>query len=205
MRPICQWPGGHIETCFLCIEYAILPSLSRYKSILRCIIDFGIFPDMTSLFGLSKERPYLVLDPNLIWTCFSVIHCKLVVYNCKLVVYNCKVLNFSFTTVILITLLDTVEVTPFFQFFLCKAVVYSCKTVANTPKVCWNKMATYPFSSSMTILTCQKNYISTQFKLLNYIYHVNCIKIFTWLNYTFHSVYSYTSPSTKQNLPNHLF
>ena len=30
--------------------------------------------------------------------------------------------------------------------------------------------ATYPFSSSTTILTCQKNYISTQFKLLNYIF-----------------------------------
>ena len=30
-------------------------------------------------------------------------------------------------------------------------------------------------------------------------------KIFTWLNYTFHSIYSNTSPSTKHNLPNNLF
>ena len=30
--------------------------------------------------------------------------------------------------------------------------------------------------SSTTILTCQKKYISTRFKLFNYIYHFNCIK-----------------------------
>ena len=65
--------------------------------------------------------------------------------------------------------------------------------------------ATYPFLSSMTISTCQKNYVLTWFKLLKYIYHFDCIKIFTWLNYTFHSIYSNTSPSTKHNLPNHLF
>ena len=57
----------------------------------------------------------------------------------------------------------------------------------------------------MTILPCQKNYVSTWFKLLNYIYYFNCIKIFTWLNYIFYSIYSNTSPSTKHNLPNHLF
>ena len=65
--------------------------------------------------------------------------------------------------------------------------------------------ATYPFSSSMTISTCQKNYISTRFRLLNYIYHFNCIKIFTWLNYTFQSIYSNTNPSSEHNLPNNLF
>ena len=48
----------------------------------------------------------------------AVYKCKAVVHTCKLVVYSCKVLNFRFTTVILITLLDTVEVTPFFQFFV---------------------------------------------------------------------------------------
>ena len=53
--------------------------------------------------------------------------CKLVVYKCKLAVYTCKVLNSRFTTVLVITLLDTVEVTPFFQIFFCKAVVYRCK------------------------------------------------------------------------------
>ena len=37
--------------------------------------------------------------------------------SCKLAVYTCKVLNSRFTTVLLVTLLDTVEVTPFFQFF----------------------------------------------------------------------------------------
>ena len=63
---------------------------------------------------------------------------------------------------------------------------------------------TYPFSSSTTILPCQKYYVSTWFKLLSYIYHFNCIKIFTWLNYTFHSIYSNTNPSSEHNLPNNL-
>ena len=55
------------------------------------------------------------------------------VYKCKVAdyseaaVYTCKVLNSRFTTVLLIALLDTVEVTPFFQIFFCKAVVYRCK------------------------------------------------------------------------------
>ena len=40
---------------------------------------------------------------------------KAAVYKCKPAVYTCKVLNSRFTTVLLITLLDTVEVTPFFQ------------------------------------------------------------------------------------------
>ena len=43
--------------------------------------------------------------------------CKVAVYKCKWAVYTCKVLNSRFTTVLLITLLDTVEVTPFFQIF----------------------------------------------------------------------------------------
>ena len=92
----------------------------------RLVVLIDVF-HLGFLFGLSKERLYLVLDPNLIWTCLSVIRCNLAVYNCKLavytcklVVYTCKVLNFRFTTVILITLLDTVEVTPFFQFFCVK-------------------------------------------------------------------------------------
>ena len=53
---------------------------------------------------------------------------QVAVYKCKLVVYTCKILNSRFTTV-LITLLDTVEVTPFFQIYFCKAVVYMCKPV----------------------------------------------------------------------------
>ena len=47
----------------------------------------------------------------------AVYKCKVVVYKCKLAVYTSKVLNSRFTTVLLISLLDTVEVTPFFQFF----------------------------------------------------------------------------------------
>ena len=73
----------------------------------------------------------------------AVYKCKPAVYKCKPVVNTCKVLNSRFTTVVLISLLDTVEVTPFFQIFLCKAVVYMCipvvyrcKPVAYTPKVC---------------------------------------------------------------------
>ena len=46
--------------------------------------------------------------------------CKLAVYKCKPVVYTCKVLNSRFTTVLVITLLDTVEVTSFFQIFFVK-------------------------------------------------------------------------------------
>ena len=30
-------------------------------------------------------------------------------------------------------------------------------------------------------------------------------KIFTWLNYIFHSIYSNTNPSSERNLPNNLF
>ena len=55
--------------------------------------------------------------------------CKPPLYKCKLAVYTCEVLNSRFTTVLLITLLDTVEVTSSFQFFFGKAVVYMCKPV----------------------------------------------------------------------------
>ena len=72
----------------------------------------------------------------------AVYKCKLVVYKCKVavykskpVVYTCKVLNSRFTTVLLITLLDTVEVTSFFQIFFCKAVVYMCKPVVDRCKL----------------------------------------------------------------------
>ena len=41
--------------------------------------------------------------------------CNLLDYMCNLVDYTCKLLNFRFTTPILITVLDTVEVTPFFS------------------------------------------------------------------------------------------
>ena len=40
---------------------------------------------------------------------------NLVDYTCNPVDYTCKVLNFRFTAPILITVLDTVEVTPFFS------------------------------------------------------------------------------------------
>ena len=50
----------------------------------------------------------------------AVYKCKVVVYKCKLAVYTCNVLNSRFTTVLFITLLDTVEVTPFFQIFFVK-------------------------------------------------------------------------------------
>ena len=84
--------------------------------------------------GLQVSVKYLVLDPNCIMICLCVICCKPAVYTCKLADYTCKVLNSRFTTVLLISLLDTVEVTPFFQFF-CKAVVYMCKWVVYTCKL----------------------------------------------------------------------
>ena len=55
-----------------------------------------------------------------VYTCKLVDYSKVAVYKCKLAVYTCKVLNYRFTTFLLITLLDTVEVTPFFQFFFVK-------------------------------------------------------------------------------------
>ena len=58
---------------------------------------------------------------------------------CNLADYTCKLLNFRFTTPILITMLDTVEVTPFLQKFFplssnladytCNPVDYTCKVL----------------------------------------------------------------------------
>ena len=48
---------------------------------------------------------------------FVTVYSKAAVYKCKPAVYTCKVLNSRFTTVLLRTLLHTVEVTPFFQIF----------------------------------------------------------------------------------------
>ena len=63
---------------------------------------------------------------------------NLVDYTCNLADYTCKVLNFRFTAPILITVLDTVEVTPFFfkNFspcfeVACKSAVYSKAVVQN--------------------------------------------------------------------------
>ena len=81
-----------------------------------------------TLIGLSYERPYLVLDLNLISNLHVTRRITLVnqwitlvnqwITLGKLAVYTCKVLNFRFTSVTLITLLGTVEVTPFFHNFL---------------------------------------------------------------------------------------
>ena len=72
----------------------------------------------TVLLVFRKERPYLFQDLKLILK----VACKPPIYKCKSAVYTCKLLKFMFTCVLLITLLDTVEVTPFF-----KLVVYTCK------------------------------------------------------------------------------
>ena len=63
-------------------------------------------------------------------------------------------------------------------------------------------MPTYPFFYSTTILSCAENYVTTLFK---YRYHFNLSKLFPSVNYTFHWIYSNTSPSTKHNLTNNLF
>ena len=65
-------------------------------------------------------------------------------------------------------------------------------------------MSTYPFYS-MAISTCPKYYIATQFKLFNYTYYFNGSKLFLSVKYTFHSIYSNTTSSTKQKLQNNLF
>ena len=77
--------------------------------------------------------------------------CNLADYTCNLVDYMCKVLNFRFTSVTLITLLDTVEVTPIFSQFSgklhvihCKPPVYTCKLLVYTCKLpVYNKAAVY--------------------------------------------------------------
>ena len=61
----------------------------------------------------------------------------------------------------------------------------------NPPKVYWNKL----FHHVKKIMSQHNPNYSTTFIILI------LSKIFTWLNYTFHSIYSNTSPSTKHNLP----
>ena len=68
--------------------------------------------------AVYKCKPVVYKCKLAVYSKVVVYKCKPAVYTCKAVVYSCKVLNFRFTTVILITLLDTVEVTPFFQFFV---------------------------------------------------------------------------------------
>ena len=46
-------------------------------------------------------------------------------------------------------------------------------------------MSTYPFYSSMAISPCPKNYITTQFKLFNYTYYFNGIKIISFSQINF--------------------
>ena len=113
------------------------------------------------LIGLSfLERPYLVQDLNLI-TKLHVIRCVnwrftnanwwFTDVNQPLKLWftdvnwqftrRCKVLNFIFTSVLLITLLNTVEVTPFFlkckpAVYKCKPVVYKCKLLQWTFYMC---------------------------------------------------------------------
>ena len=52
--------------------------------------------------------------------------CKVVVYKYKVAVYTCKVLNSKFTTVLLRTVLDTVEVTSFLQICFCVKQWLTC-------------------------------------------------------------------------------
>ena len=55
-----------------------------------------------------------------VYKCKPVDYSRAAVYKCKPAVCTCKVLNSRFTTVLVITLLDTVEVTSFFQFLFVK-------------------------------------------------------------------------------------
>ena len=147
-----QW-NKNCEECFLCKLYLIIYICNSVflAGFNVCKIGRSDPKWNTHFFGLSYERPYLVLDLNLIWkvackladyTCKPVDYtCKLAVDTCKPAVYTCKVLNFRFTSVTLITLLDTVEVTPFFSQFSgklhvihCKLLVYTCKLPVYTCK-----------------------------------------------------------------------
>ena len=59
----------------------------------------------------------VVYSKMVVYKCNPVVYSKAAVYKCNPAVYTCKVHNSRFTTVLLITLLDTEEVTPFFQIF----------------------------------------------------------------------------------------
>ena len=95
---------------------------------------------------LHHDLHFFCLCKPAVYTCnLAVYTCNPAVYTCKPAVYTWKVLNFRFTAPILITVLDTVEVTPFFSknfplvlklpvnrqftvkqwFRTCKVVIYS--------------------------------------------------------------------------------
>ena len=64
--------------------------------------------------------------------------CNLVDYTCNPPDYTCKLLNFRFTTPILITVLDTVEVTPFFsKIFPLVLRCVICVICQITCVICW--------------------------------------------------------------------
>ena len=74
----------------------------------------------------------VVYSKAVVYKCKLADYSKAAVYKCKPAVYTCKVLNSRFTTVLLITLLDTMEVTPFFQILFVKQWfigVNSCLTI----------------------------------------------------------------------------
>ena len=91
--------------------------------------------------------------------------CKVVDYS-KVVVYTWKVLHFMFTAPILITVLDTVEVTPFFQFFFCKAAIASLQ---HKPPIdtlqCKPPIASLQCKPHITSLQCKSIIDSLQCKL----------------------------------------
>ena len=82
------------------------------------LADYSKPADYSKLVDYSKVAVYKCKPAD--YSKAAVYKCKLAVYKCKPEVYTCKVLNSRFTTVLLITLLDTVELTPFFQFFFVK-------------------------------------------------------------------------------------
>ena len=67
-------------------------------------------------------------------------------------------------------------------------------------------MSTYPFYSSMAISPCPKYYVAQHNSNYSTTHIISMgSKLFPSVKYTFHSIYSNTSPSTKHNLWNNLF
>ena len=104
-------------------------NISRYSFIIRLhtlSYNVQVYEKCTLMKHIEMKKVTVLSKWPLV-----MVYSKAAVYKCKLMVYTCKVLNSRFTTVLLRTLLHTVEVTPFFQIFFCVkqwfTCVYRCK------------------------------------------------------------------------------
>ena len=69
------------------------PSWKIYQE--RIFVLVYVWTTAVIFIGLSYERPYLVLDPNLIMICILLSVCKLADYTCKPADYSVKLVDYS--------------------------------------------------------------------------------------------------------------